>query len=58
LDGIDLEPPSDTPTAPQPAEEAAEAQDAPGPQPKLGPPGLAWGSSQSNISLDDTTHTT
>ena len=54
LDGLDMEAPpsSDTPpTAPQPVEDAREPNEAPGPQPKLGPPGLAWGS-QSNTMLD------
>ena len=54
LDGLDIEAPpsSDTPpTAPLPVEDAREPNEAPGPQPKLGPPGLAWGS-QSNIVLD------
>jgi len=54
LDGLDLEPPpsNDTPpAAPQPVEDVREANETPGPQPKLGPPGLAWGS-QSNITLD------
>jgi cell division protease FtsH len=54
LDGLDLEaPPSNDvpPAAPQPVEDAHETKDAPGPQPKLGPPGLAW-NSQSNITLD------
>ena len=50
LDGLELEPP---PAATEPKEE--EKQDEPdaqpGPQPKIGPPGLAWGS-QSNIELD------
>jgi cell division protease FtsH len=51
LDGFDIEEPP--PTTPLPLEdEKEEAPDAtPGPQPKLGPPGLAWGS-QSNITLD------
>jgi hypothetical protein len=39
------------PVTPETPEEVAEPQDTPGPQPKLGPPGLAWGSSQSNIAL-------
>ena len=43
--------PNDAPPAPTPVEDIREPQDAPGPQPKLGPPGLAWGS-QSNITLD------
>jgi len=54
LDGLDLEPPpsNDTPpAAPQPVEDVRETNETPGPQPKLGPPGLAWGS-QSNITLD------
>jgi cell division protease FtsH len=52
LDGLDIQPPTDLPPAtPEAVEEATEPQDAPGPQPKLGPPGLAWGS-QSNIILD------
>jgi len=54
LDGLDQEPPA-APEAPaaQPPVEAAppEGADTPGPQPKLGPPGLAWGS-QSNITLE------
>ena len=57
LDGLDLEPPpsNDAPPAPTPVEDIREPQDAPGPQPKLGPPGLAWGS-QSNITLDADDH--
>ncbi len=54
LDGLDLEtPPSSDlpPAAPLPVEDVHETKDAPGPQPKLGPPGLAW-NSQSNITLD------
>jgi cell division protease FtsH len=54
LDGLDV----DEPPAPDaPATRADEPEDVkepdaqPGPQPKLGPPGLAWGS-QSNIKLD------
>jgi cell division protease FtsH len=55
LDGLDREPPAE-PTAPVTSEELTqeqrEARDREaGPQPKLGPPGLAWGS-QSNITLD------
>ena len=52
LEGIDREPPPESalPVTPDPPEEVSEPQDAPGPQPKLGPPGLAWGS-QSNIVL-------
>jgi cell division protease FtsH len=54
LDGLDREPPpSDTPSATaEVTDDAPETQDAPGPQPKLGPPGLAWGS-QSNIAFDE-----
>jgi cell division protease FtsH len=53
LDGLDPEPPTDAPPpAPQTPEEILEPQESPGPQPKLGPPGLAWGS-QSNIVLDN-----
>ncbi|HLB23988.1 MAG TPA: ATP-dependent zinc metalloprotease FtsH [Dehalococcoidia bacterium] len=50
LDGLDIEEP---PATPLPLEdEKQDAPDAtPGPQQKLGPPGLAWGS-QSNITLD------
>ncbi len=54
LDGLDLEPPPSNdppPAAPQPVEDIRESNETPGPQPKLGPPGLAWGS-QSNIMLD------
>jgi cell division protease FtsH len=52
LDGLDAEPPATEPPAPPAAtEEVRGAEDAPGPQPKLGPPGLAWGS-QSNTMLD------
>ena len=52
LDGLDIEPPPPPATpASEPAEEQREAEGKAGPQPKLGPPGLAWGS-QSNISLD------
>ncbi|MBI2724161.1 MAG: ATP-dependent zinc metalloprotease FtsH [Chloroflexi bacterium] len=50
LDGIDPPPPPAAQPVPPP-EETRESEDAPGPQPKLGPPGLAWGS-QSNIVLD------
>ncbi len=52
LEGIDREPPApESPSAPLSADEP-EIKEQPGPTPKLGPPGLAWGSSQSNISLD------
>ena len=54
LDGLDMEQPpsSETPPpTPQPVEDIRETNEAPGPQPKIGPPGLAWGS-QSNIMLD------
>ncbi|MBI5289749.1 MAG: ATP-dependent zinc metalloprotease FtsH, partial [Chloroflexi bacterium] len=53
LDGLDIEEPPAPPASPLPLEdEKQESPDAtPGPQPKLGPPGLAWGS-QSNITLD------
>jgi cell division protease FtsH len=54
LDGLDRdEPPApDAPAMPtEEPEEKAEPDTSPGPQPKLGPPGLAWGS-QSNIQLD------
>jgi cell division protease FtsH len=54
LDGLDPEPaaPSDTPPpAAQPIEDTPAPEEAPGPKPKLGPPGLAWGS-QSNTILD------
>ena len=54
LDGLDRdEPPApDAPAMPaEEPEETVEPDTAPGPQPKLGPPGLAWGS-QSNIRLD------
>ncbi len=53
LDGLDIEEPPVPPTSALPLEdEKTEAPDAtPGAQPKLGPPGLAWGS-QSNITLD------
>jgi cell division protease FtsH len=50
LDGIDLEPPPSTETPPPAPDEVREPGE-PGPQPKLGPPGLAWGS-QSNFTLD------
>ena len=54
LDGLDPKPPvsPDTPATPLSSDEEREAKDAPGPQPKLGPPGLAWGS-QSNIKFGD-----
>jgi cell division protease FtsH len=54
LDGLDRdEPPApDAPAMPaEEPEEKVEPDTSPGPQPKLGPPGLAWGS-QSNIQLD------
>jgi cell division protease FtsH len=55
LDGLDSdEPPApDAPPAPSEdaPEEVIEPDTSPGPQPKLGPPGLAWGS-QSNITLN------
>jgi len=54
LDGLDIdEPPAPDATTPLTTEDGSqEAPDAaPGPQPKIGPPGLAWGS-QSNIALD------
>jgi cell division protease FtsH len=53
LDGLDIdEPPAPESATPLPVEEPQEApESAPGPQPKIGPPGLAWGS-QSNITLD------
>jgi cell division protease FtsH len=54
LDGLDIdEPPApDSATPLTTEEEQQESPDTqPGPQPKLGPPGLAWGS-QSNITLD------
>jgi cell division protease FtsH len=54
LDGLDLEPPSE-PTAPaavtELSEDQREVEGSVGPAPKIGPPGLAWGS-QSNITLD------
>jgi cell division protease FtsH len=52
VDGLDIEPPAPPalPTSPDEAEEPKTEESA-GPQPKLGPPGLAWGS-QSNIRLD------
>jgi cell division protease FtsH len=52
LDGLEIEEPP-APSTPLPLdEEPQEAPDAaPGAQPKIGPPGLAWGS-QSNITLD------
>jgi hypothetical protein len=37
--------------APPPAPDEVIEPGEPGPQPKLGPPGLAWGS-QSNFTLD------
>jgi cell division protease FtsH len=56
LDGLDSdEPPApDAPPAPNEdePEEVVEPDTSPGPQPKLGPPGLAWGS-QSNITLNN-----
>ena len=53
VDGLDLEPPAEPqlPAAPSDGSEAPKTEETPGPQPKLGPPGLAWGS-QSNIRLD------
>ena len=51
LDGLDIEKPApDSPVA-ELAEEQHEPEEKSGPQPKLGPPGLAWGS-QTNINLD------
>jgi cell division protease FtsH len=45
LDGLDRQPPPPPePTSPASPEEVFEPEDAPGPKPKLGPPGLAWGS--------------
>jgi cell division protease FtsH len=56
LDGLDKdEPPTAEEPVAQPTDietEERETEREPGPQPKLGPPGLAWGS-QSNIKLDD-----
>jgi len=55
LDGLDSdEPPAADVEPVQPAEPEEEQElhpEPPGPQPKIGPPGLAWGS-QSNIRLD------
>ncbi len=53
LDGLDIEPPAppEAPAAPPAETTPVEGADTPGPQPKLGPPGLAWGS-QSNIKMD------
>jgi cell division protease FtsH len=53
VDGLDLEPPPAPPLPAAPPDEPQQPQteETPGPQPKLGPPGLAWGS-QSNIRLD------
>ena len=53
VEGLDLEPPPAPalPTPPPDEPEAPKTEETPGPQPKLGPPGLAWGS-QSNIRLD------
>ncbi len=54
LDGLDREPPSApaAPEAPEAPEEAFKPESGEaGPQPKIGPPGLAWGS-QSHITLD------
>ena len=56
LDGLELEEPPPPPSAlPLEGDEPQDAQDAPdaapGAQPNLGKPGLAWGS-QSNITLD------
>jgi cell division protease FtsH len=60
LDGLDSDepyvptPPA-TPANPNDPEEIFKPDESPGPKPKLGPPGLAWGSSSggpSNIQLD------
>jgi cell division protease FtsH len=53
LDGLDAAPPPapEPPAPPAATEEVRGAEDTSGPQPKLGPPGLAWGS-QSNTMLD------
>ncbi len=51
LDGLDHEPPPPpAPEMPPPAPEEVREPGEAGPQPKLGPPGLAWGS-QSNFTL-------
>ena len=53
LDGLDkLAPEPETPpTPPSAPEDVREPDETPAPQPKIGKPGLAWGS-QSNIVLD------
>ncbi len=52
LDGLDVEAPPSAPALPAATpEETPKTEETPGPQPKLGPPGLAWGS-QSNTILD------
>ncbi len=55
LDGLDkeadVEPPAPVPPAP-PAEETQGAEEKPAPKPQFGKPGLAWGSSSQNITLD------
>ena len=55
LDGLDIEEPPapDSATPLTTEEETQESPDSqPGPQPKIGPPGLAWGSQSNNIALD------
>jgi len=53
IDGLDLDQPPSAPPLPAvaPDEPLEKTDETPGPQPKLGPPGLAWGS-QSNTILD------
>jgi hypothetical protein len=53
LEGLDrLEPPApEAPVTPVEPEDAFTPEETPGAQPKLGPPGLAWGG-QTNITLD------
>ena len=51
VDGLDIEPPAAPALPAATQDETPQPEETPGPQPKLGPPGLAWGS-QSNIRLD------
>ena len=55
LEGLDRQPPAtpETAEAPVESEDAFTPEEAPGPQPKAGPPGLAWGGGQANVSLEN-----
>jgi cell division protease FtsH len=53
LEGLDREtPPEPAPSMPAEPEDVFKPDESPAPQPKLGPPGLAWGSGQATISFE------